>query len=338
MISGAHEQARWMRPEPRGAFATETVERMIHTALPRSRVLKAQPLAGGLRNACFKVHLNRPPTSLVLRIYRHDASLCQKEVDLIRVVGDSVPVPQIIHAEPGARDGLPPFLLSRYVDGISFRELARSGDRDAIAQAACSAGEALARIGQVTFGKCGWISPGPAVTAPLLKGSDPMPRFVDLCLQSPNLQAHMPPDLRRRTSATIWSGAPQLAVLGREARLVHGDFNKRNLLVRPAATGWSVTAVLDWEFAVSGSPLGDIGNFLRYERASRPRAEPHFSAGYFRAGGRLPDDWRHLSRLVDLVALCELLTHDELPSKVVPEVLQLVRATIDRRNLESRNA
>src|SRR6185437_6695629 len=45
---------------------------------------------------------------------------------------------------------------------------------------------------------------------------------------------------------------------------------------KPQGT-WTVAAVLDWEFAVSGSPLLDIGHFLRYECASRPLAEPHFS-------------------------------------------------------------
>jgi len=37
-----------------------------------------------------------------------------------------------------------------------------------------------------------------------------------------------------------------------------------------------VVAVLDWEFAVSGSSLADLGNFLRYERASQSLAERIF--------------------------------------------------------------
>ena len=112
----------------------------------------------------------------------------------------------------------------------------------------------------------------------------------------------MPVDLRDRTHAFAWSGATQLATPNNETHLVHGDFNQRNLLLRCIAGRWSVAAVLDWEFAISGSPLGDLGNFLRYERAATPLAEPHFSTGYLAAGGRLPDDWRNLARLVDLVA------------------------------------
>jgi aminoglycoside phosphotransferase (APT) family kinase protein len=93
-----------------------------------------------------------------------------------------------------------------------------------------------------------------------------------------------------------------------------------------------VAAVLDWEFAVSASPLVDLGHFLRYERASRPLVEPHFTNGYAQAGGTLPQDWRHLARLADLTALCESLTHDDLTGPVVAELLELVRATVDNRD------
>jgi aminoglycoside phosphotransferase (APT) family kinase protein len=93
-----------------------------------------------------------------------------------------------------------------------------------------------------------------------------------------------------------------------------------------------VAAILDWEFAVSSSPLADLGSFLRYERAARPLAEPHFSEGYQRAGGRLPHGWRRLARLADLVALGESLTHDHLPDPVATELVELLRATIEDRD------
>jgi aminoglycoside phosphotransferase (APT) family kinase protein len=292
-------------------------------------VVEIQPLTEGLRNANFKLRLDSTPESIVLRIYEHDASLCQKEVDLLRLVGGSVPVPEVLYAEPRGYPDLPPFILTSYVAGISFRDLKRSGDTDAIAEAAYSAGETLAAISRVAFPRAGWLAPGPVVAAPLLEGNDPTPRFVDQCLKSATLQRRMPADLSDRASALMWAWAPQLASLDGQAHLVHGDFNRRNLLVRRVAGRWSVAAVLDWEFAVSGSPLGDLDNFLRYERASRPLAEPHFSTGYLNAGGTLARDWRRLGRLLGLTALCKSLTHDQLPVTVVVELVELVRATVD---------
>ena len=332
MVDGAPHEARWLRAEPRRALAPRLLERIVQTAFPRCHVIDMQPLADGWRNANFKLCLDCTPESIVLRIYEHDASLCQKEVDLIGLLGGSVPVPEVIHAEARGWEDIPPFTLMRYVEGISFRELTRTGDTDAIAQAACAAGETLASIGRTTFSKPGWLAPGPKVAEPLLQGMDRIPRFVELCLASEQLQQRMPADLRDRTHALVWSRAPLLAALDEEACLVHGDFGRRNLLVRSVGGRWVVVAVLDWEFAVSSSPLADLGHFLRYERASRPLAEPHFSDGYLHAGGRLPRNWRQLARLVDLTALCESMTHDQLPDTVVAELVELVRATVEDRD------
>ena len=332
MLPGAPHEARWVRCEPRRTLPTETLDRMVQTAFPRCRVVEMQPLGDGLRNANFKLRLDGQPEPVVLRLYEHDASLCRKELDLLRLAGGSVPVPEVIHAEPLGLEDLPPFTLARYVEGISLRDLRRSGDTGAIAEAAYSAGETLAAVGRVAFARPGWLGPGPAVTAPLLEGKDPMPRFVDLCLASSRLERRMPADLRDGASGLVWQWAPQLARLDEEARLVHGDFNGRNLLVRCLAGRWRVVAVLDWEFAVSGSPLGDLGNFLRYERAAHPLAEPHFSAGYLHAGGALPRDWRRLARALDVAAICESLTRDQLPDRAIAELIELVRATVENRD------
>jgi aminoglycoside phosphotransferase (APT) family kinase protein len=319
-----------MRGEPRRSLPAPVLSRIVQAAFPHSRVLAIEPLGDGLRNANFKLYLSHQESEpVVLRIYEHDATLCQKELDLMRLVAGRVPVAEVIHAEPRGWADLPPFTLALWIEGVTFRDLKRSGDAEAIGQAAQAAGETLAAIGQFRFPKPGWILPGPTVGPPLLEGSDAMPRFVDLCLASENLHPRMPSALRDRAHQFIWLWAPRLRSPATESCLVHGDFNKRNLLVHRTGGRWGVAAVLDWEFAVSASPLGDLANFLRYERVARPLAEPHFSTGYLRAGGQLPDDWRRLARCVDLVAICESLTHDHLPDDAIAELVEVVRATIE---------
>jgi aminoglycoside phosphotransferase (APT) family kinase protein len=103
-------------------------------------------------------------------------------------------------------------------------------------------------------------------------------------------------------------------------------------LVQRVDGKWKVKAVLDWEFAVSGSPLIDVAHFMRYERASCPRIEPYFSRGYLDAGGTLPHGWRRLARVLDLIALCESLTHEGLAPDVIAEIVELVRATVEVRD------
>jgi hypothetical protein len=50
------------------------------------------------------------------------------------------------------------------------------------------------------------------------------------------------------------------------------------------------------------------------------------------AGGTLPENWRRLAQLVDLVALCESLTHDQLADAIVAELVEFVSATIDNQD------
>jgi len=332
MPRGTPFESRWVRTEPRRVVPKALLNRIAQTALPHSRVIDVQPLTGGSRNANLRIELDSPRECVVLRIYEHDASICRKEMDLLNLIRGSVPVPEVIQAEPEGWSDLPPFAIFRYVAGVSFGELKRGGEAGAIAQAARSVGRTLAVIHRTMFPKPGWIGPGGQVGAPLLEGPNASPRFVAACLESENCRQRMDSDLRERVLDLVWSHAAELAGVDEEQRLVHGDFGKRNVLVRCVSGEWAVAAVLDWEFAISGSPLVDLGHFLRYERESRPLLEPHCSQGYSEAGGELRSGWGRLSQVVDLIALCESLTHDDLPGDVVGELVELVRAAVEGRD------
>lgn len=237
----------------------------------------------------------------------------------------------MLYATSGAGD-LPPFAILNFVEGMTLRDLKRTGDKDAIAQSALAAGRVLAALGKFTFPKPGWLSAGLEVAAPLLEGADPLPRFVDLCLASPHVQRRLQAVLRSRLHDLIWSWASRLRELDTETSLVHCDFGMRNLLVRKKANQWRVAALLDWEFAVSGSPLIDVAHFLRYEVRASPLLEPHFSRGFLEAGGVLPPDWRQLCRVIDLSALVDTLVRAELPSDVEREIMELIWATAEDRD------
>lgn len=297
---------------------------MIAKALPGRSVAGIEPLTGGLRNSNHHVRIDGMADSFVLRIYEHDRDLCPKEVDIHRLVRDAVPVAEFVHAEPDGVAGGPPFALLRHVEGITFRELRRCGDATATAQAARSIGEVCARIGSFTFAHGGWLAKGPTPTSPLLEGEDACPRFIDQCLEN----AKLDPDLREATHAYAWRMAPAYASVEDDACLVHCDFGSPNILVNEIDGRWRVAAILDWELAVAGSPLIDVGHFLRYDHAN---VEPHFSNAFAGGGGHLPENWRELARALDLTALCELLSRPRaLPPELRSEIVDLVRATAQR--------
>ena len=86
--------------------------------------------------------------------------------------------------------------------------------------------------------------------------------------------------------------------------------------------------MLDWEFAFAGAPLNGIGNFLRYSSRQLPEYESGFIEGYVQAGGILPDDWRRLARLVDLINLLDFLGRPDPTGAVVRDVLPLLQGIL----------
>ncbi len=95
----------------------------------------------------------------------------------------------------------------------------------------------------------------------------------------------------------------------------------------------AVTGILDWEHAFCGSPLWDAARFICFERRVRPCREPHFSRGFCENGGSLPNDWIVFSRALNALSSMESLSRPDLPERFVPELRDLIVATLDCRDL-----
>ena len=305
----------------------------VSTAFPDSQIATLEVLSGGLINTNIKIEFTSQASPVVLRLYRDDAAVCLKETAILRLVRATVPVPEVIHVEPSGINGSGPFCILEFVAGQTFQQLKRTRDVEAIQQAAASAGETLARIGRYQFSKPGRLQGDTeqnlTVGAAYVEGPDLVPRLLDGFLQSEHLQSRLDSSFRKHLHNFIWSWAAPLRTLDEDRRLVHSDFGNRNILVDRVNGEWQVVAVLDWEFAFSGSPLLDVGHFLRYENPDTPLREPYFSRAYLEFGGSLAEDWRRLSQVVDLTGLVECLTHDWVPDEVASEILQLIRSTLE---------
>ncbi|HEX6719238.1 MAG TPA: phosphotransferase [Pyrinomonadaceae bacterium] len=307
------------------------VKELVGAAFPNRKIDSVELLPGGLINTNLKIHFEPDFNPVVLRLYRDGATACNKEVAINNLIRRHVPIPEILHAESGGLDGSPAFALIEYIEGITFQQLKRTNNLDAIQQAAASVGKTLAAIGRFRFSAPGALLSSEASSALVLgerfiEGPDPIPRILDRFLASPVLQRRTSAELIDRLHDFIWSYAAVLPSLEDECSLVHNDFGNRNILVREENGVWSVAAILDWEMAFSGSPLLDVGHFLRYEHG--PLREPYFSRAFVEHGGKLPAKWRLIVKLIDLTGVVECLTHDDLPSDVEAELFMLIDATL----------
>jgi aminoglycoside phosphotransferase (APT) family kinase protein len=273
-------------------------------ALPGATVTGARSLTGGYSNDNRLVTL-ADGREFVLRRYL-GSNTCAVEAALAQRLAGTVGVPEVVAADPDGSEAGEPVLLSVFVPGRLLGDvLADPAVADAL-ELGEQAGRALAAIGSVAFAAPGFFSdasltPGP----PGMEPTAGVDAFVAQCLEEGNAAGHLSDDEQRALLRFAGEAAPGLAVLHGSRQLVHADYNPKNILVDRRDGGWRITAVLDWEFAFSSSPLFDIGNMLRDPRPSGFAGA--FADGFVAGGGRLPSDWRRLSRALDLYSLADLL-------------------------------
>jgi aminoglycoside phosphotransferase (APT) family kinase protein len=272
-------------------------------------VTSARALSGGYRNGNTLIRTEDGGQFVVRQYLQDDAArTCAVEAALLRRTAGTVPVAQFVAADATGAEAGQPVLLTSFVAGsLLHDELRRPAGEKEAAELGRSAGVALGQIGAVTFDRQGpFADSSLEPEAGRLPGS--LPDFVDRCLAAGSAATVL--------SAAEIAGLRRLAETGQQfaslapaaCRLVHSDFNPKNLLVSPGPDGWTVTAVLDWEFAFSGSPLVDVGNMLRFASELPAGFTDAFVGGFAGAGGELPDNWQQISLAFDLYALADLLT------------------------------
>jgi aminoglycoside phosphotransferase (APT) family kinase protein len=89
-----------------------------------------------------------------------------------------------------------------------------------------------------------------------------------------------------------------------------------------------VAAVLDWEFAFSGSPFFDLGNLLRPPLGDMPGFEQAVHDGYVDAGGVLPTRWRQMSLLQDLLAWADFLNRPNTNAALIRDGRTIIMRTM----------
>lgn len=261
-------------------------------ALPGRRVADARALTGGYSNENTVVTMDDGERYVLRRYLRADKGALESA--LVARLAGVVPVPEVVAAGP--------FLLSRFVPGEPVDRLLETlGDAE-LTVLGRDVGAASARIGTVEFAAPGFFVGG-RLEPDGVEPTEGLDLFVARCLDEGNAAGFLSETEQRALRRHAEEVAPELAVLKGSRRLVHADYNPKNLL---ATADGRVMAVLDWEFAFSGPPLADVGNMLRFPRP--PAFTDAFVAGFREAGGDLPANWRRLSQGLDLFSLADFLT------------------------------
>jgi aminoglycoside phosphotransferase (APT) family kinase protein len=291
-----------------GELIDEPIRRWLsQDALPGHEIQHARALAGGYSNANILL-VSHTGDQYVLRRYLNHNS-CAVEAALAERLAGIVPVAEVIAADADGTAAGQPVMVSRFMPGAMVSMILPELDPGEARALGRSVGAVLAAIGTVTFPRPGFFEGSDLVPGPGgMESIADLPGFVDRCLRTGNAHHALGPAEQDALRQHAAAAASALDVIRGARQLVHSDFNPKNLLAAQHNGKWAITAVLDWEFAFSSSPMFDIGNMLRFRDELPPAFADEFIAGYAGTGGHLPENWRELSQAADLFALADFLT------------------------------
>ncbi|MGW5701627.1 phosphotransferase [Amycolatopsis japonica] len=155
-------------------------------------------------------------------------------------------------------------------------------DSDQALRLGHAVGATLAAIGVVTFSRPGFlVDPDAFLDADRSEPTAALPAFVERCIRNGNAHHMLTPAELNALLRHATQHAPLLTAVSDSRQLAHSDFNPKNMLASHHNGAWTITAVLDWEFARS---------MLRFQNELPPAFAAGFVAGFADAGGDLPDN------------------------------------------------
>ncbi len=311
-------QEEWSRWAPALNIDAAALTALIRPAFPHGVISECEPIEGGLRNTNIRVRLRDHDTDILVRLYQgDDAVQARKEQALSDRLGGKVPIPRFFYFRTDNPVTGHPYAILEWKDGLRLGDALRSAGNSDIARIGEAVGQALAGIHKTTFDRPGFFDATLRIQKSIDVGGKGLVSYLRKCLIRGHGGKRLGSGLTRAVLKVAAERGHLLATWRGPPCLVHGDFSSSNVLVSPTATGWTVTAVLDWEFAFSGSPFFDLGNLLRPPLGEPTGFHAAVHRGYLIAGGTLPSDWFAASRLADLFAWAEFLNRAQAGPAVI---------------------
>ncbi len=320
-------------PQELRLLSRSEIQALVLHLLRGREICDLELLSGGYRNQNYRLDFvpkmtEQAQTSdvnvAVLRVSQ-DVIAAGKEVKLLQTLSGQLPVPRVLAARQTSAHA---FALHEYVQGVLASQLPENLTDSALASLGAAIGATLARIHQIELPGCGFLDAQLQIPDPMPNLGDAWLAYMREVLHGKRAELRLGLDLCKQLLRLLTQNEALLRDLNPSNRLVHSDFNLKNLLVSEKEGFWQVKAVLDWEFAHAGSPLVDLGNFFRFEKDLPKSLFEGFLQTYQAEAGALPVQWRAQARLLDLAAICNFLDSPESKPLTLATVKRVVEETL----------
>lgn len=304
------------------------IEDLLHSIHHAGVLASFELIPSGKCNTNYILRFNGNMPPQILRLYVRDPSACALEWQLYHMLRESVPMPEM-HCAVFERSpqGAPPFALLSYAEGVPLADyLAHSSNSPE--PLAIEIGSILATISKRRFQCAGFFNTDLIFTYPFTDVVDGYLTHLAETLFHGETGRKLGFEWVRQIWGLYEGSASLLDMIRESAELVHADFGLWNIIVKEDHKGAHVSAVLDWEFAHSGTCLLDVGHLLRYKNLLPDRFESSFISGFTDSGGSLPNGWRRIAALLDLMCLCDMMNSRNPQPAWDRECLDLIRNTL----------
>jgi aminoglycoside phosphotransferase (APT) family kinase protein len=292
---------------------TSEIEAAVSGSLPGERLVASERIDTGKANTNFRLRFDGRADAH-LRFYVRDPSACRRETALAGLVADRVPIPGLINSNCDAG-----FSIWEWVEAEHLAD-----GPDAAIDCAFELGRVLAATGSFEFDRSGFLDADLKVAQPFDEPCAAYIHWMRECLSKDIVRDRMGLELAQAVEAFIDGRQSILDPYRGARRLVHSDYKSSNILIRDGR----IEAVLDWEFAHSGSPLIDIAVLFRHRRKGNGHFAERFAEGFTGHGGFLDPHWLAASHYLDLISLIDFLSREHLGPIATADCVRLISETL----------
>jgi aminoglycoside phosphotransferase (APT) family kinase protein len=299
----------WERTFPFIKIDSIIVSKLFEDIVSKKNILNVIPINDGCRTTNYIIETNEYKKKYILKIFFPMEQDYKKEIKLLTklIKCKNIPAPKVYKLSNHDIIQNREYAIYEYMDGKNIRQAISDGyilGESFVRDVAIS----LAKIHSYKFDKAGFLDEN-------LNIKEELPPLISL------YENFMGDRAKKRLGETIVDkiinivakNEKILVELDKDIRLVHGDFQGTNILVKDN----KLAGILDWEFVMAGHPLADIGQFFRYEEYFNDDLVTVFKDEYNKNSDyKLNDNWYEISKLRDLVNLIQLIdAKGNMPNK-----------------------